>query len=106
MQSNKYQKRRDFVYSWLQDEQFDAVLLEDTEGRRNSSLRYLSGMPSDALLLLTAAGKSVLVPWDINLAEQFGEADELIPYSDFERKLETAVVKLAEKELRNNPKMS
>ena len=99
MQNNRYQKRRQAVYAWLTEENLDAVIIEDTEGRRNTSLRYLCGMPSDALLLLTASGKSVLVPWDINLAEQFGSADGLIPYSEFERRFETAVVRLAEKEL-------
>ncbi len=105
MQNNKYQNRRQAVYSWLVEEKLDAVLIEDTEGRRNSSLRYLCGMPSDALLLLTAAGKSILVPWDINLAEQFGDAEDIIPYSDFERRIETAVVQLAEKELPKAPKI-
>jgi Xaa-Pro dipeptidase len=105
LQNNKYQNRRQAVYSWLVEEKLDAVLIEDTEGRRNSSLRYLCGMPSDALLLLTAAGKSILVPWDINLAEQFAEAEDIVPYSDFERRIETAVVQLAEKKLPKAPRI-
>ncbi len=54
-------------------------------------MRYLSGMPSDSLLFLFASGKSVLSPWDINLAEQYATADEIIPYTEFGRSLPDAV---------------
>lgn len=104
MQS-KYTKRQKAVYSWLNDENLDAVLIEDTEGRRNSSLRYLCGMPSDALLLLTAAGKSILVPWDVNLAEQFAETDSIVPFTEFSRRIEIAVPNLAKAELPPSPRI-
>ncbi len=96
---NKYTQRREAVYAWIKEENLEAVIMEDTEGRRNTSLRYLCGMPSDAILMLTAEKKSILVPWDINLAEQFADADVLIPYSEYDRKVEKAVAALAEKEL-------
>lgn len=105
MQSNIYQHRKETVYSWLREEGLDGVIIEDTEGRRNSALRYLCGMPSDALLLLTAAGNSVLVPWDINLAEQLGNADKMVPYEQFERRFEIAVPGLAESELPGSPRI-
>jgi len=105
LQNKQFEKRKESVYSWLQTEKLDAVLIEDSEKCRSSSLRYLCGMPSDALLLLTASGKSILVPWDINLAEQLGQADEMVSYSTFERRIETAISELARAELPGKPKI-
>ena len=80
------------------------VMVEDCEERRNPAIRWLSGQPGDALLFLSAARHSFLVPWDINMAvlhakgylrvsdpslvgprRGFAEADTLIPYGEFER---------------------
>ena len=67
-----------------------AALFEDAEGRRDQAIRYLSGHPSDALLVVAADGRSVLVPWDLNLARSFAAsgslfAGEIVGYSDFAR---------------------
>ena len=39
----------------------------------------------DALLFVFAAGKTVLVPWDVNMAEERGVADQVIPYAEYGR---------------------
>lgn len=67
-----------------------AAFIEDAEGRRDQALRYLSGMPDDAHLMITAEGRTALVAWDINLArllEASGRlaADEILAASEFER---------------------
>ncbi len=67
-----------------------AALFEDAEGRRDQAVRYLAGHPADALLVVAADGRSVLVAWDLNLArllESSGAlfANELFAYADFER---------------------
>lgn len=62
-----------------------AALFEDAEGRRDQAVRYLSGQPGDSLLIVTAAGASVLVAWDVNLARLMGEAGEILAFADFER---------------------
>lgn len=80
-----YQERVKKVAEELAKHQLAACMFEDTEGRRNPSIRYLSGHPSDALLFVSASGKSVLVPWDINMAHAMAEADEILPYTDFAR---------------------
>lgn len=66
-----------------------AALFEDAEGRRDQAVRYLSGQPGDALLVVSAEGPCVLVAWDLNLAKLLATrmlpAGEILAYSDFER---------------------
>jgi Xaa-Pro dipeptidase len=60
------------------------VMIEDCEERRNPAIRWLTGQPGDALLFLSAARRSMLVPWDKNMARLLAEADAIIPYGEFE----------------------
>jgi len=80
------EKRREDLYDWMAGEGTHLVMIEDCEGRRNPAIRWLSGQPGDALLFLSADRRSVLVPWDINIAMLHAEADALIPYAEFERR--------------------
>ena len=63
------------------------VMLEDTEGRRDQNIRWLTGHPGDALLFLSADRKAMLVVWDLNLAQLYaGQAPvQLAAYTDFGR---------------------
>jgi Xaa-Pro dipeptidase len=85
-----YQSRREKIYDWMAQEGIAMALFEDTEGRRDPAVRWLSGHPSDALLFLAINSKnerkSLLVPWDINMAVLYGNADITVPYSEFERR--------------------
>ncbi|HET6485449.1 MAG TPA: M24 family metallopeptidase, partial [Spirochaetia bacterium] len=67
-------------------------MVDDFESQRSNSLRWLCGQPTDALLFVLASGKTVLVPWDINLANDLGVADQIIPYTDFKRSFREAVI--------------
>ena len=80
-----YQKRREKLYDWMAREGIHLVMVDDFEGRRNQSIRWLSGQPGDALLFLSVDRRSLLVPWDLNMAMIFAEADALLPYTEFER---------------------
>jgi Xaa-Pro dipeptidase len=80
-----YKERRERVYNWMAQEGIALAMLEDAEGRRDSNIRWLTGMPQDALLFLSVEQKSLLVPWDINMAKFYAEADHVKPYSDFDR---------------------
>ena len=53
----------------------------------------------DALLVIFADSESVLIPWDINLANQFAAASEIKPYTDFKRNFLLAVKNTAEEKL-------
>jgi Xaa-Pro dipeptidase len=60
-------------------------MFEDTEGRRDKTIRWLTGQPGDALLFLSVGRKCMLVPWDINLARDYATADIIRPYSEYTR---------------------
>jgi len=80
-----HQQRREQIYDWMAREGISMVMIEDAEGCRDSSLRWLSGMPADALLFLSVERKSLLVPWDINLARLYGDTDFMCEYAEFDR---------------------
>ena len=81
-----YQNRREKIYDWMAREGIALLMLDDSEKQRNPAIRWLSGQPGDAVLFLSAARRSLLVPWDINMAMLHAEVDKLIPYMEFERK--------------------
>jgi Xaa-Pro dipeptidase len=83
--SGKYAERRAKVYEYLDEREIDLFVIEDTEGRRCPSLRYLSGHPGDALLFLCRTGRAVLFPWDAPLAARYADVDEIFDYTGFER---------------------
>jgi len=85
-----YRSRLERVASWLSAEGLAGALLVDEEERRNPAIRYLTGHPSDALLFVLPDARTILVPWDVNLARKLAVADEIIPYTDFRRSLPEA----------------
>ncbi|MDR0315372.1 MAG: Xaa-Pro peptidase family protein [Treponema sp.] len=82
---NQYQARLDKIWDWMAQEGIALTMFEDTEGRRDQTIRWLTGHPGDALLLLSIDRKTLLMPWDINLAKAYATADMIIPYGDFDR---------------------
>ncbi len=91
MHMDMYLKRRAELYTWMARNSISVVVLEDTEGRRDPAVRYFSGHPGDALLLMTITGHSVLCPWDENLAQKHALVDVIVPYTEFGRHPVTAV---------------
>jgi Xaa-Pro dipeptidase len=81
-----YQSRRQKIYDAMAREGIALLVIEDSEERRDPALRWLSGHPQDGLLYLSVDKKSLLVPWDINMALLYGKADMVIPYGEFERR--------------------
>ena len=90
-----YQQRRERIYDWMAREGISLLMIEDAEGKRDSNLRWLSGMPCDALHFLSVERKSLLVPWDINLAKLYGNADYIRAYNEFDRLPVKACLKAA-----------
>lgn len=80
-----YARRRDAFTAKMIEENVDAVVFEDTEGRRNPAVRYFTGHINDAVLILSATGNSVLIPWDENLAVKNACVDRIIPLTRYER---------------------
>jgi Xaa-Pro dipeptidase len=94
---NIYEERRGFFYDWMAREGIALAMFEDAEGRRDPAIRWFTGQPMDALLFLSVDKKSLLVPWDINLAKSYARVDIAIPYGEFERRSSLALKAVAEK---------
>ena len=89
-----YKNRRARVSAYMKEHGIKAAVFEDSEDRRESALRYLTGHPTDALLLITDDGNSVLIPWDENLAKERSHADQIVPSAKYERNYAKALVEL------------
>jgi len=89
--NTKYTRRRTALAVELGRRGLAAVMISDFEHGRDSSLRYLCGQPSDAMLVVDAKGASVLIAWDINMAKLLGDADHVLPYTDFGRQASDAL---------------
>ncbi len=92
-----YQKRRADLYTWMARNSVSVVVLEDTEGRRDPGIRYFTGHPSDALLVMTITGHAVLCPWDELMADKMAHVDVVVPFTDYGRNPVTAVQGIAER---------
>jgi Xaa-Pro dipeptidase len=79
------EKRRRALAASLAAERVEMALFEDTEGRRDPAIRYFTGHPGDALLFIAADGRSLLVPWDINMAAAMASVDGMLAYSEYAR---------------------
>jgi Xaa-Pro dipeptidase len=86
-----FRSRQARLAAWLGREGLRAAVLDDFEGARCGTVRWLCGQPTDAILVVFAAGRSVLVPWDVNMAAAMAEVDRVIPYADFKRSFGDAV---------------
>ena len=94
---NIYQARLDDLWDWMEDKDIALVMFEDAEGKRDTTVRWLTGHPGDALLFLSIERKSMLVPWDIIMAKAYAKADIVVPYNDFDRIPRRAICGAAEK---------
>jgi Xaa-Pro dipeptidase len=81
-----YTERRQKLFNLMAEENVAFVIFEDTEARRDPAVRWLTGQPGDALLVLTANGHSMLIPWDVQLAIRLAaDAEIIVPYNEFDR---------------------
>ncbi|MFH2114902.1 MAG: Xaa-Pro peptidase family protein, partial [Spirochaetota bacterium] len=82
---NTYGKRRYSLAGNLAERGLAMAMFEDTEGRRDPSIRYFCGHPGDALLFIASDGRSMLVPWDMNMASAMASIEQILAYTDFDR---------------------
>jgi Xaa-Pro dipeptidase len=94
---NHYTARLEKIWDWMARESIALVMFEDAEGRRDQTIRWLTGHPGDALLFLSLERKTLLMPWDINLAKAYARADIVIPYGEFDRQPRKAIAGAVEK---------
>lgn len=88
----KYQN----LIQFLHENQLDVLLMLDFEDGPNVNLQYLSGHPSDAFVVINSSGESVLLPWDISIAEKHSEVDEILDLSNYKYNWVLAIKDLIE----------
>jgi len=71
------------ILKFLGEKKIDVLMITDYENSRNVNLQYLSGHPTDATILINSSGESILIPWDVPLAEKHSEVDEIINPANF-----------------------
>jgi len=90
----KYTARLAKIQDWMAEEGISLLMLEDTEGRRDQNIRWLTGHPGDAILFIAQNQESsnkvnnnaILAAWDINLAKAYAQAPVMLAaYNDFGR---------------------
>lgn len=86
-----YAARKNRLFAYMKEHGITAVVFEDCEERRNPAVRYYSGHPNDALLVMSAAGKTVLVPWDDILAHERAIDCKIVPWNKYGRESVRAV---------------
>jgi len=71
------------LLEFLEEKKLDVLMITDYENSRNVNLQYLSGHPTDATILINSSGETILIPWDVPLAEKHSEVDEIINPANF-----------------------
>jgi len=92
-----YRARLERIWDAMAKDGIAMTMFEDCEARRDTTIRWLTGQPGDALLFLSADRKSLLVPWDMIIAGKRATADEIVPYNDFDRIASKAIRAAAER---------
>jgi Xaa-Pro dipeptidase len=92
-----YKHRRNKVYDWLIENEISTAVFQDSEAKRDPAIRYLTGHPNDAVLVLAASGEAVLLPWDENMAQKMADANKIIPFTKFKQQMVPAVKEVTHK---------
>lgn len=100
-----YAARREKLFAFMKENKITAAIFEDTEGRRDLSVRYFTGHPSDALWICSSDGKNTLVPWDENLAKERSVDVKIVPYNKYDRKNIEAVREILKSFKKNDPRL-
>ncbi len=90
--SRIFRARKEKLFNYMKEHGINAVVFEDTEERRSPAVRYFTNHPSDAIFIASSEGKSVLIPWDENLANKRSVDVKVIPYNKYGR-INTKAVK-------------
>ncbi|MDY3708628.1 MAG: Xaa-Pro peptidase family protein [Treponema berlinense] len=100
-----YAARREKLFAFMKENKITAAVFEDTEGRRDLSVRYFTGHPSDALWICSSDGKNTLVPWDEDLAKERSVDVKIVPYNKYDRKNIEAVREILKSFKKNDPRL-
>lgn len=82
---NFIEQRKKTLAEHLKANNIDACIFEDSEQKRNPLVRYYSNHIEDAILIITQDAKSILCPWDENLAKKRAYVDKIVPFTKYDR---------------------
>ncbi|MFW9922143.1 MAG: M24 family metallopeptidase [Candidatus Thorarchaeota archaeon] len=68
---------------FMESNAIDAIMIADWENGRDVNMRYLTGHPMDATVVITVGGEVCIVPWDLQLAEDHAVADVVLNFTDY-----------------------
>jgi Xaa-Pro aminopeptidase len=72
------------LYDGLTNLGLDILYITDTEAHRNINMKYLSGHPEDATLIVDVKNRrTTLIPWDYQLAQEYAEVDQIVNMADY-----------------------
>jgi Xaa-Pro dipeptidase len=76
--------KMDELYNSLNKIELDILYITDSEAHRNVNLKYLSGHPEDASLIIDVKNhETILIPWDYQLANKYAEVDQIVNMADY-----------------------
>ncbi len=82
----------DSLLQFMEAEGIDSLLIIDLAYLvKDVNLRYLSGHPCDAALILKSSGEMILFPWDYALAKEYSEVDSIADLSTINNNWKLAV---------------
>ena len=72
----------DKLTNFMKNNSIDLIYITDWESARDVNMRYLTGHIMDANLIITSGGETMLLPWDVDLAEDHAQVDTLVTDKD------------------------
>lgn len=76
------QDKMDKLTNFMENNSIDLIYITDWESARDVNMRYLTGHIMDANLIVTSGGETMLLPWDVDLAEDHAQVDTLVTDKD------------------------
>jgi len=80
----EYKNREDKIHDWMEQDGVTLVMFENSEKRKDSTIRWLCGFAGYGLLFLSGR-TSMLIPWDLAEGIGWGSTKYYVPYTDFDR---------------------
>jgi len=72
----------DKLTNFMEKNNIDLTFITDWENARDVNMRYLTGHIMDSNLIITSGGETILLPWDVDLAEDHAQVDTLVTDKD------------------------
>ncbi|NHJ87371.1 MAG: aminopeptidase P family protein [Asgard group archaeon] len=96
------QEKIDQLSDFMAQHKIDAILIADWENARDVNMRYLTGHPMDATMVITNSGETGLVPWDLQLAQEHAVVDELMDVSNFDNRWSAGAIHFIKEKIKKD----